>query len=135
MIKTIIIIILLIFIFLFNYSENFTIFNNVDENRPNGFYDVDRFLRILFPSDKHTTSIYQNRFDFIPATVNNDDLSKDFSLSTSTYDNLKSNKCYLVRKELDNNNFKYTYKPYNNNECDIDNFVLDQNNQLLFDME
>ena len=129
----IIIIILLIFIFLFNYSENFTIFNQVDENTPNGFYDVDRFLRILFPSDKNTSSIYKNRFDFIPATINNNKLNKDISLSTSNYNDLKSNKCCLVKKELNNNNFKYIYKKYNDQECDIDNFVLDQNNQLLFD--
>ena len=88
MIKTIIIIILLILIFLFNYSENFTIFNPVNENTPNGFYDVDKFLRILFPSDKHTLSIFKNRFEFIPVTINNNKLNKDISLSTSNYDDL-----------------------------------------------
>ena len=133
MIKTIVIIILLIFIFLFNYSENFTIFNPVNENTPNGFHDIDRFFKILFPSDKNTTSVYKNRFNFIPATINDNNLSNDISLSTVDYDDLKSNKCCLVKKELDNNNFKYTYKKYNDSECDIDNFVLDQNNQLLYD--
>ena len=133
MIKTIIIVILLIFIFLFNDTENFTVFNPVNENTPNGFYEIDRFLRIFYPSDKSTTSIYENRFNFIPSTINDSNLNNDTSLSTSNYDDLKSNKCCLVKKELDYNNFKYTYKKYNNLECDIDNFVLDQNNQLLFD--
>ncbi len=133
MIKTIIIIILLILIFLFNYSENFTIFNPVNENTPNGYYNIDNFYRILFPSNNNTTSIYKNRFEFIPVTINDNKLSNDDSLSTSNYDELKSNKCCLIKKELDNNNFKYTYKKYNDLECDIDNFVLDQNNQLLFD--
>jgi hypothetical protein len=133
MLKTIIIIILLILILLFNYSEPFTIFNPVDENTPNGFYNIDRFLRILFPSNKHTSSIYENRFNFIPTTINDDKLNNDISLSTSNYDDLKSNNCCLVKKELNNNNFKYTYKKYNDLKCDIDNFVLDQNNQLLFD--
>lgn len=133
MIKTIIIIILLIFILLFSNTEHFTIFNPVNENTPNGYYNIDRYLRILFPSDKYTSSIYENRFNFIPSTINDDKLNKDISLVTSDYDDLKSNKCCLVKKELDNNNFKYTYTKYNDNECDIDNFVLDQNNQLLFD--
>ena len=128
MIKIIIIIILLILIFLFNYSELFTIFNLVEQNTPNGYYDIDRFLKILFSSDEYTSSIYQNRFNFIPTTINND-LNND----NLNYNKLKNNKCCLVKKELDNNNFKYTFTKYYGDECDIDNFVLDHNNQLLFD--
>jgi hypothetical protein len=120
MIKIIIIIILLILIFLFNYYELFTIFNPVDQNTPNGYYDIDRYFKILFPSDKDTSSIYQNRFNFIPSTIDDDKLNKDISLSTSNYDDLKSNKCCLVKKELNGNNFKYTFKKYNDLECDID---------------
>ena len=116
-------------------SENFTVFNPIDENSPKGFLDIDRFVRIFFPSDKNTSSIYKNRFDFIPVTINymSEKLNNDISLNTSNYDDLKSDKCCLVKKELDGNNFKYIYKKYNNMDCDIDNFELDQNNQLLFD--
>jgi hypothetical protein len=133
MIKIIIIIIILICIFFINYCEEFTIFNPVNKYTPNGFYDIDRYFRILFPSDNYTSSIYENRFNFIPATINDNTLNNDISLSTSNYDDLKSNKCCLVKKVLDNNNFKYEYTKYSDNDCDIDNFVLDQNNQLLFD--
>jgi len=129
MIKIIIIIILLILIFLVNYYESFTIFNSVDQNTPNGYYDIDRYFKILFPSDKYTSSIYQNRFNFIPTTINDND---DYDYNDN-YIELKNIRSFLVKKKLDNNNFKYTLTKYNNNDCDIDNFVLDQNNQLLFD--
>ena len=129
MTKRVIIIILLLFIFIFNciiynvlnsLSEHFVIFNNDEKIHSN-------FLPILFPSDKHTTSIYENRFNFIPSTINKN------ILSNINNDDLKSNKCCLVKKELDNNNFKYTYTLYNNLDCNINNFALDHNNELLFD--
>jgi len=131
MTKTVIIIILVLLILIFNcliykdsvlnsQTENFVIFNN-DEKTPSNF------LSILFPSNKHTTSIYENRFNFIPSTIN-----KDISSSINN-DDLKSNKCCLVKKELNNNNFKYTYTAYNNLDCDINNFALDHNNELLTD--
>ena len=56
-------------------------------------HDIDRYFRILFPSDKHTTSVYENRFNFIPSTINDNKLNQDVSLSTSNYDDFKSNKC------------------------------------------
>jgi hypothetical protein len=135
MTKTIIIIILLIIIYLlYNSNENFSYFNTVDENTPKNNSEIDRFFRILLPSDKYTSSIYENRFNFIPATINdNKNLNKDISLSTNFYDDIKSNKCCLVKKELAGNNFIYKYKKYNDLECDLDNFQIDQNNQLLFD--
>ena len=114
MIKTIIIIILLIFIILFNYSESFTIFNTVDENTPNGYYDVDRFLRILFPSDKNTSSIYQNRFNFIPTTINDNnnticrikgkEVAKTDFLIISNYFHI------LGAGYANNNNYYYYYR-------------------------
>lgn len=112
MIKIIIIIILLLLNYLFNYNEL--------------FYSINNEMNISYPSNKHTTSIYENRFKFIPVTINKNILFN--------YNDLKSDKCCLVKKELDNNNnYKYIYTKYNDNECNIDNFTLDQNNQLLFD--
>lgn len=127
MTRNIIIIILLIFIISFNYSENFTIFNPITKNTPNGYYNIDKFFKISFPSNNNTTSIYENRLQFIPITINtnNNELNNN--------NKLKSNNCCLIKKELDNNYFKYTYEKYYNDKCDIDNFVLDHNNQLLFD--
>jgi hypothetical protein len=120
----IIILFLLILFFLFNYYESF-IFNFDNNNIKIGNYDNNN---IYFPSDKHTNSIYKNRINLIPITINN----KNFDNQLNN-DNLKSNKCCLVKKELDNDNFKYTYTKYYDNECNINNYVLNHNNQLLFD--
>ena len=105
-------------------------FNPVSSNTPKSFNNINSYYRILFPSTSNTTSIYENRFNFIPSTMNDDKkLNKD-----NNYDELRSNSCCLVKKILDNNDgFAYTYTPYSNNDCDLDNFELDQNNQLLFD--
>jgi len=63
-------------------------------------------------------------------------ISKPFkyeSNNNSKY--LKSNKCCLVKKKYDdeNGNFNYIYQPLENENCDINLYELDQNNQLLFD--
>jgi hypothetical protein len=115
MTKTIIIIILLIIIYiLYTSNEHFSYFNTVDENTPKSYSEIDRFFRILFSSDKNTSSIYENRFNFIPATIDDKTkLNNDVSLTTNFYDDIKSNKCCLVKKELDGNNFIYKYKKYN----------------------
>lgn len=122
------IIILLIFtcILLFNNFENFTIFNPVNENTPKNYYNFDNYFNILLPSNNNTTSIYENRINLIPSTINK-------SMPNNNFNKIKSNKCCLVKKKLENNNFKYEYNKYNDLDCDIDNFVLDHNNQLLFD--
>lgn len=127
MTKSIIIIILLICIYIIIYNtEGFTIFNPVNENTPNAYYtDDNKFTKIIFPSNENTLSIYQNRFNFIPVTVNKKLNNND--------NQLKSNKCCLVKKELNENNFKYTFTKYTDSECNINNFILDHNNQLLFD--
>lgn len=133
MIIAISIIILLIFIFYKDNYETFKYFNTVNDSTPKSYLNLDNFFRIFFPSDKYTSSIYQNRFNFIPTTINDKTLDNDDNLSTNYYNDFKSNNCCLVKKELDNNNFKYTYTKYNNKDCNINNFELDQNNQLFFD--
>jgi hypothetical protein len=125
----IIIFFLLILFFLVN-KENF---NPVNENTPKSFIDIDYFYRILFPTNINTTSIYENRFNFIPITINEKKLNDDISNFNKNYQELKSNKCCLVKKILNKDEFKYTYKEYFNSDCDLNNFELDQNNQLLFD--
>ena len=73
--KTIIIIILLILIFLLMINqENFKQFNPVTNNTPKSFLNLDSYYGINFPSDTNTTSIYQNRFSFIPVTINDNKL-------------------------------------------------------------
>jgi len=136
--KTIIIFILLFLIFLlttkYNFKEDFNYFNTVTLTTPKSFNNLDSFFRINnFNSNINTTSIYENRFNFIPTTINDTSLSTDINLTTNNYDQIKSNKCCLVKKILDNDNFKYEYTKYENENCDLNNFELDQNNQLLFD--
>jgi len=132
--KTIIIFILLIFIFLLSTKENFNHFNPVTLTTPKSFNNLDSFFRINnFNSTINTTSIFENRFNFIPTTINDAKLASDTNLATNNYDEIKSNKCCLVKKMLDGNNFKYEYTKYENEMCDLNNFELDQNNQLLFD--
>lgn len=129
--KTFIIIFLFITIlFLIMNKENF---NPIDT--PKSFIDTDLFYRIFLPGSSNTTSIYENRFGFIPTTINdNKKLSTDNNHFAKNYDMIKSNKCCLVKKILDNNDgFKYTYTPYMDDDCDLNNFEIDQNNQLLFD--
>jgi hypothetical protein len=76
MIKYGIILLLIIIIFLLKPSEHFTYFNfNYDINTPKSYNDSDNFLRISLPSNKNTTSIYQNRFSFIPVTINDNKLT------------------------------------------------------------
>lgn len=105
----IIIILVLVFLLLCYYSEKFN----------NEFYNIS------FPSNENTTSIYDNRLNLIPTTIN-------INVPNNMYNNkIKSNKCCLVKKEL--NMAKYKYQKYNDLDCDIDNFILDNNNQLLFD--
>lgn len=134
MIKYGIILLLIIIIFLLNPSEHFTYFNfNYNINTPKSFINSDNFFRISLQSNKNTTSIYQNRFSFIPVTINDDKLSNDNNNIVTNYDEIKSNKCCLVKKKFDDGQFSYEYKKYLNNECDLNNFELDQNNQLFFD--
>jgi len=111
----IIIFILLILFFLFNYFESF-IFNF--------FFNIKIsyvIYYINFSYKKYTNSIYKNRIDLIPVTIN------------KNFNNQKNKKCCLVKKELDDDNFKYTYTKYYDDDCNIDNFILNHNNQLLFD--
>tara|TARA_B110000971_G_C20011926_1_gene502004 strand:- start:482 stop:1063 length:582 start_codon:yes stop_codon:yes gene_type:complete len=128
--KTFIIIFLLIIIlFLITNKESFN-----PSNTPKSFIDTDLFYRIFLPGSSNTTSIYENRFGFIPTTINDNKLNNDNSYFVKNYDELKSNKCCLVKKILDNNDgFRYTYTPYTDNDCSLNNFELDQNNQLLFE--
>lgn len=129
--KTFIIIFLLIIIlFLIANKENFNPINT-----PKSFIDTDLFHKISLPGSSNTTSIYENRFGFIPTTINdNKTLNNDNNHFVKNYDELISNKCCLVKKILDNNDgFKYTYTKYADNDCGLNNFELDQNNQLLFD--
>jgi hypothetical protein len=124
--KNIIIFILLISIFLLISQENF---NPVTLTTPKSFINLDPYYTINnFNSNINTTSIYENRFNFIPTTINDKNL-----VSNIDSDQIKSNKCCLVKKMLDNDNFKYEYTKYENENCNLNNFELDQNNQLLFD--
>jgi len=119
-------------------------FNQVNENTPKSFYEMDDYYPISFVSAKDRTvsdssktniwnneakipTIYENRFNFVPLTTDN-------KFKTNTDNRLSSSKCCLVKKVLDNNDgFEYTYTKYQDDQCNIDNFELDQNNQLLFE--
>jgi len=77
------------------------------------------------------TNIYENRFNFIPVVKLDSNLNPFMIFNNN--DKIKNNNCCLIKKFIDGNDFKYIYQKYNNSDCDIDNFYLDQNNQLLFD--
>jgi hypothetical protein len=134
----IILILLIFFLYKINYQiENF-IFNVVTDNTPKSFLDLDNYYNINFnvAGLKNTTSIYQNRFNFIPTTYadNKIRLDNDMNVYNTTYDEIKSNKCCLVKKILNNvGQFEYNYYKYENSDCDLNNFELDQNNQLMFE--
>jgi len=135
--KLIIIFILLfsILILFFNI-ENFSYFNTVTSSTPKSFIKNKDYYTINFSNNANTdttTSIYENRFNLIPTTINDNTLDKNNGQYNNSYIELRSNKCCLVKKNLVNDSFKYAYTVYNNEDCNLNNFELDQNNQLLFD--
>jgi hypothetical protein len=136
MIKIVIIIILLFAIYIINNYEYFD--NTFNPNSPQAIINnIDNYQRISLPDTTiNTNSIYQNRVNLIPTTINDSTLSNNNSLINFNYTQLnqeKNSKCCLIKKVLDNNNFKYIYEEYKDDECDINNFNLDQNNQLFID--
>lgn len=149
--KIFIIFILIIIILLFSFNtwgsgalEHFSYFNTVTDLTPKSYYEMDDYYTISIPSPIDRTvsdstkakiwnneaqipTIYENRFNFIPLTTDN-------NFETITDDRLSSSKCCLVKKMLDyNDGFEYTYTKYEDDKCNIDNFELDHNNQLLFE--
>jgi hypothetical protein len=132
--KNIIIIILLILIgLLLIDNENFGINNGI----PKAFTPIDLNTRIYFDQPNvTTTSIYQNRFNLFPTTIG-DKVSNDQPLFTKE---LTSKNCCLVEKKtfdgtqmIDNTQNQYKYTKYANDDCDLNNFNLNENNQLFFD--
>jgi hypothetical protein len=137
----IIIIFILIIIILLSYTiEGFesnilyNYFNPVNKNTPKSFYEMDDYYTLNFSqptevwnNETKVPSIYENRFNFVPLAI----YKQPDNITT---DRLSSSKCCLVQKFAnDDDQFQYTYKKYENNDCNIDNFELDHNNQLLFD--
>lgn len=140
-------ILIIIILLIFTTTENFidtNYFNPVTENTPKSYYKMDDYYSISLPlstdrvvsdstkaknwnNEAKIPTIFENRFNFIPLSTNN-------KFKTNTDDRLSSSKCCLVKKVLDNNDgFKYMHTKYQDDECNIDNFELDQNNQLLFE--
>jgi hypothetical protein len=124
-----------------NYIHNY--FNTVTDKTPRSYYEMEDYYKIslslppdniiskpldfdVWNKEAKIPSIYENRFNFIPMTTNN-------NAKPDTSNRLSSSKCCLVKKVFDGNDFKYIYNKYYNDDCNIDNFELDHNNQLLFE--
>ena len=133
--KNIIIIILIILIIsLLIDNENFGITNGL----PKAFTPIDLNTQVYFESPNvTTTSIYQNRFNLLPVTFGDKISNEDYKLYTK---DLTSKDCCLVEKKkfnntytIDNTQNEYKYTKYTGNDCDLDNFDLNENKQLFFD--
>jgi len=147
----IIIIFLLVILFFFIKSikynlltESFAYFNlNYETKLPLAFNtEFTKFDKInmdisnnqikFTPSITNDANVYifLNRMLFknVSNYFNNPDINKDINTSY-----IKSNRCCLIKKKLDNGKFTYDYTPLKNEECDINLYELDQNNELLFD--
>lgn len=140
----VILLILILFLLYDEYKESFTYFNPVNSTTPKAFLNIDNYFRINLPSTENTTSIFQNRMNLIPTTFHDisgvqfgatNKLENDINNFTTNYVQLKSNKCCLIKKVLNGESFNYEYQEYKDNECDLNNFELDHNNQLFFDGE
>lgn len=98
----------------------------------NKVYDNKKYINIA-SSDIANSSNINNNMAYNNSIYTK--LENDPNNFTTNYVQLKSNKCCLVKKVLNGESFNYEYTPYQDNECDLNNFELDHNNQLLFDGE
>ena len=137
MTKYLIILILMIIIFLLllntNKIEKFNIFNPVTRFTPKSFQNISNYYKVNYPNTVNTKSIFENRISLIPVTINNTTINNSTNVISQDNTEIRTNKCCLVKKKIDADGFKYEYHEYKDLDCDINNFELDQNNQLLFD--
>lgn len=123
--------IIILFLLIFTNNENFTYFNlNLDISKPisyNNEFCFYKKINYTIPYSSTEPNIFENRIKLINvATTSTDNLLNSSNL-------LDSSNCCLVQKEFNDGNFSYKYTPLKNDQCNINNYELDHNNQLLFD--
>jgi hypothetical protein len=122
----IILFLIIIVLFTINNIENFNYFNPYQFNENPLSITKNELYKITFPLNNNNNkipSIFDNRLNLIPVTSN---LEQP----------INNNKCCLIKKVLKNNDiYEYNYKTYYQEDCDINKFELDQNNQLFIDGE
>jgi hypothetical protein len=124
--RLLILILVIIVLFTINNIENFSYFNPYQFNDSPLSLNKNKneLYKINYPinnNNNKTPSIFDNRFNLMPITSN-------------LKQHINDDKCCLIKKVLKNNNiYEYTYKTYYQEDCNIDNFELDQNNQLFID--
>lgn len=113
----------MIFIYL---TLSYEFFNPININTPLSFNENNYFKLII---DDNTKINYNNKIDNVSIFDNRINLTPIIK----NYNTIESNKqkCCYVQKQLSDDNFKYDFKVYDN--CDIDDFELDHNNQLFID--
>jgi hypothetical protein len=120
--RILIIFILLIILYLLYRKEDFVTLP---------FENIDDYYRINYNNkdELEETSVYDNRFKFITVSNNDKKLDTNNSLVIKGYETIKSTKCCKVKRGYNN----YEYEKYQDEACDITNFELNHESQVLYD--
>jgi len=99
--------------------------NNVNKSTPKSINDNVNYYNINLPNhnilNTNNDLIFQNRIIQINNSnpiINNNNIKTD---------------CCLVKLKVNNNEYTYDHIKLKDNDCRLENYELDQNNQLLFD--
>jgi hypothetical protein len=121
-------------------NNNFNPYDNNTNN--NNYYNLINYHTNNTNSDsdiRGTTVIFDNRIKNVVSIESNNEINNN-EINNNKQNNINQKKCCLVSKVLnrDNNNigqFKYNFIKLENEQCNLDLYNLDNNNQLLFDGE
>lgn len=120
-----------------NLNNNSIIIPKSNNNLYNNYYDKNYNLITISESIDLLSNdkIFSNRIQLKDITLTESDIAINFPniINDHTNENLiYDNSCCLISKKYTEDGFSYNYTPLENENCNINNYELDHNNQLMF---